>query len=1160
MALVKKGSQVKITKRAFSATEALVDKPQDLQISDIIHKVDPEFLFYTAKAISSLEPTLCFNGNGDGFPKSELKKAYKSFENRGIYLNHDSDSLLKSVGTILSAEYLEDPETGSAEIQILGRIDRKLHPEIARMIETGELNSTSMGCSCDESICSVCGTTLHSDADEKCEHLSPFGLNKKYIAEVDMPEYGIHKGAEVIAGSINKGITFNEDSLVNVPADPTAKVSQILARNMRSRLSKKAALTKEEQLDLLAQLDTVMGQFDNKTQNELKAEFCGCPTPVKESSMSDKNANINDDTKQALSKISAYEMDQLEKYIMFKNKKANEVADREIVAEASKKEETFLQKVMDKVKNSFAAQMLEKKVEAVAKAELGKEAEDLPEGQNRFRTIDPHNRFCATCKTKLDPSNPSGYCLGCGKKALGSFSAKFTEDKTNILASTWGLYKGDKLILDATLNDIWGAQFQTLPFKHQTFATSEAYGKQIIARYEKQGLEKLADLWDVTNKISKVAEGPDLGPSGTFAKPSTGSSNKEHSVKNSPIEKPGQEQGQKGPAAPAHADVKTETKLDMPGQEAGQKGPAAPKAKEVKTDYSEPKPEAEGKEVKTTPKNPDEKDAEKSKKEVKTDYVAASTEAMEAEEKGSKKEAKSRQALNKLQDEGKCTECEQPKLKTQKDQIKCNKCLNEKKSAKEQNAMIKWSTLSGEAQDFIKKHVEKHIKEDGMERDQAVAAAYSEAREKGMDVPKKSNQEPNMNKKAADKPVESVEGSTLPEGTKKFDAKPDEAVEGTTLPGGAAPTSAPETSAQGDKEHKTPNLTKKPDEAVDGTTLPPQGKKDEESVEKSTHPDSKKTVGTEPEKAVQASSKKAATEMPMPETSEEVKIDEKPAGTPEADPMAPVTDGPKPEDKGAVVSAFDKVDGKLDIGEGYEAHKDEASKEIVIMKDGKEVKRLPDGFGADVPTVLKLMKAVLGLAPTEEPAAGKPEIVAPKPMDEAKPDMAEKPMDESHEDPLAMKESALKVKEAELKAKEASLNAIEAKAKEDEKAKKFASLIQARSERCKKLVEAMIEKEALSYDNDIYEAELMNELPLLEARQKAYEFSISAKMKTLLAMDDKALAALESAVGEIKAPVSGNTKKASWLSFSPSYDIQLTEDQELAKIFNTMGDPKKRPQ
>jgi len=45
------------------------------------------------------------------------------------------------------------------------------------------------------------------------------------------------------------------------------------------------------------------------------------------------------------------------------------------------------------------------------------------------------------------------------------------------------------------------------------------------------------------------------------------------------------------------------------------------------------------------------------------------------------------------------------------------------------------AAVTEEAQNFISQHIEKHIKEDGMKQDQAAAAAYSEARAKGYDVP-----------------------------------------------------------------------------------------------------------------------------------------------------------------------------------------------------------------------------------------------------------------------------------------------------------------------------------------------------------------------------------------------------------------------------------------
>ena len=681
-----------------------------------------------------------------------------------------------------------------------------------------------------------------------------------------------------------------------------------------------------------------------------------------------------------------------------------------------------------------------------------------------------------------------------------------------------------------------------------------SYANEIIARYTKDGIEKLADAWDVSHKLSKTAAEPKLGPSGTRAKPSTGTSNKEHSYPTNPkFEKPKPGTSSKGPAAPAHKDVK-DSKVEMPGQEKGQTGPAAPKAKEVKTDYSEPKADAVGKEVKNTPKNPEEKKHEKSEKEVKTDYVAEGKEHMEEDEKGDKKD--------------------------------------DKKSDKK-SALISWNSLTTPAQSFIKTAAKKYI-ESGMKNAEAVAKAHSEF----------IAQETDMKKQASDgKPDESVEGSTLPEGTKSMGDKVEESVQGTTVPGGAKPSSAPETSAQGDKEHKTPNLTKKPDEAVDGTTTPPQGKKDEESSEKSTHPDSKKTVGTEPEKSVQASKseksapieavqdkpalskatagaapestreggdlkkdpkdiesvdKKAATEMPMPEDKGPMES-MKPEMPAEEKPMDLPMGGPKTDAPGAEVSAFDTTE-HVDVGEGYSAHKDKETNEVIIDKDGQEVKRLPDGFGASMEVVLPLLKAVLGLPPE---AAAKPEVpgvAAPVEQKMEEPKMDEHPgAEEAHEDELGLKESALKVKEAALAVKEASIAAKEAEIIASEKAKKFASVIQARAERCKKIVAALVEKDALQMSKEVYDSEMKNGTHLLDAQKKAFEYAITAKQKELMAMDDNALLATEKVVSDLKSPASlVNTKRANRIFVSPSFGEELSEDAQLKKIFDTFG-TKNRP-
>ena len=422
-----------------------------------------------------------------------------------------------------------------------------------------------------------------------------------------------------------------------------------------------------------------------------------------------------------------------------------------------------------------------------------------------------------------------------------------------------------------------------------------------------------------------------------------------------------------------------------------------------------------------------------------------------------------------------------------------------------------------------------------MKNAEAVAKAHSEF----------TAQETDMKKQAADKPVESVDGSTLPEGTKEIGDKPEEAVEGTTLPGGAAPGSAPETSAEGDKPNKTPNLTVAPEEAVKGTTLPADHisntEKSEEAVDGTTFPS-----GTKDEESVK---KSAATEMPMPEDKDvmapaidDVKVDEKPLDLP--------VDGPKVDAPVEPVSAFDTAE-KLDIGEGYSAHKDKESKEVIIEKDGKEVKRLPDGFGAEVAVVLPLLKAVLGL-PAEEAKPEVPGMAAPvEEKKEEVPAVEEHPaLEEAHEDELGIKESALKVKEAELIAKEAEIKAKEDAARKVEASKKFAAVLQARAERCKKIVAALVAKDAIKMDQATYDSERQIGTYLLDAQHKAFEHAISAKQKELLAMNDESLLAMEKVVADLKAPV---VKKASHIFVSPSYGEELSEDQEIARIFKTMG-------
>jgi hypothetical protein len=420
--------------------------------------------------------------------------------------------------------------------------------------------------------------------------------------------------------------------------------------------------------------------------------------------------------------------------------------------------------------------------------------------------------------------------------------------------------------------------------------------------------------------------------------------------------------------------------------------------------------------------------------------------------------------------------------------------------------------------------------------------------------------EQSVKKASADKPEESVQGTTLPADKKEVGDKAEQSSEKDTEPAGAPSAGSDATmSVQDGKGPAVTSITQAPEESVQGTTLPEGtkfvGDKAEQSSQGDTQPEGT-TVDAEPDASV---NKKAATEMPFPEDKPAIEEDVKPEIPAEheteelaLDPMAPKVDAPVEP-----VSAFDATE-KLEVGEGYSAHKDKETKEIIVEKEGKEIKRLPDGFGADVAVVTSLLKAVLGLPPAEE---AKPEVPAMvPPMEEKKeevPGVEEHPaLEEAHEDELGIKESSLKAKEAELIAKEAELKAKEEAARKVEASDKFAAVLKARAERCKKIVSAMIEKNAIQMDKEVYESERHQGTYLLDAQKKAFESAITAKQKELLAMNDEALLATEKVVADLKTPV---TKRASNIFVSPSYGEELSEDQQLKKIFDSFG-TKNRPQ
>ena len=149
------------------------------------------------------------NDNGDFFSHEELLRSYKSFIGKAVFVDHDNENVEKARGIILDAVYNDKGKF----VELLKAIDKKAYPELARAIEMSYVNSTSMGCRCGYSLCSICMNKSYTEEDF-CDHI------KQYKGST-------YNGLPVWED--NRECLFIEDSVVSQPADPEAKVLEKIA-------------------------------------------------------------------------------------------------------------------------------------------------------------------------------------------------------------------------------------------------------------------------------------------------------------------------------------------------------------------------------------------------------------------------------------------------------------------------------------------------------------------------------------------------------------------------------------------------------------------------------------------------------------------------------------------------------------------------------------------------------------------------------------------------------------------------------------------------------------------------------------------------------------------------------------------------------------------
>lgn len=156
------------------------------------YEAKPGFLYVRSRAISSRT-----NDNFDNFPAAELKKGWRSFIGKPVYVNHVNDDPNRARGVIIDAAIHDDvhadgrPDTW---IEVLMEVDAVRFPKLAKAILAGEVDRTSMGCNVEYSECSACGNRAYTPLDY-CAHIPgrKGQVHRRVLASGEVQEHRIYE-------------------------------------------------------------------------------------------------------------------------------------------------------------------------------------------------------------------------------------------------------------------------------------------------------------------------------------------------------------------------------------------------------------------------------------------------------------------------------------------------------------------------------------------------------------------------------------------------------------------------------------------------------------------------------------------------------------------------------------------------------------------------------------------------------------------------------------------------------------------------------------------------------------------------------------------------------------------------------------------------------
>lgn len=192
-----------------------VPLPRTAKVSDFEEFApSPGFLYVATRGISSR-----VNANFDGWPAEEIRKSYRTFIGRPIFVDHHNYDSSRARGVVLDALIHDDKlASGHDDVwaELLVEVDAQTFPRLAQAILGGDIDAVSMGADVQRTICSACGNIAY-EPSQFCAHIPAM---KGKVVEVFDKTSGRKKS--VMVWEDCEGINFFELSFVFDPADESA--------------------------------------------------------------------------------------------------------------------------------------------------------------------------------------------------------------------------------------------------------------------------------------------------------------------------------------------------------------------------------------------------------------------------------------------------------------------------------------------------------------------------------------------------------------------------------------------------------------------------------------------------------------------------------------------------------------------------------------------------------------------------------------------------------------------------------------------------------------------------------------------------------------------------------------------------------------------------